>query len=58
MDELGLEMTSKTLRVHREGAVYYTTFPSFEETGLVRHLYSTRRGGVSMGNLVVTVLTR
>lgn len=51
MDELGLEMTSKTLRVHREGAVYYTTFPSFEETGLVRHLYSTRRGGVSMGNL-------
>ncbi len=45
------ELTSRTLGVHREGAVYYVTIPSFEKTGLVRHLFSTRRGGVSVGAL-------
>lgn len=45
------ELTSRTLGVHREGAVYYVTIPSFEKTGLVRHLFSTRRGGVSAGYL-------
>lgn len=44
-----MEFKSKTLNIHRSGAVYYITFPAFEETGLVRHLYSTRRGGVSQG---------
>lgn len=53
MNEMGLgkELTSSTMGVRRQGAVYYVTFPSFEETGIVRHLYSTRRGGVSYGNL-------
>lgn len=46
-----MEFTSNTLGIHREGALYYITFPSFEKTGLVRHLYSTRRGGVSQGAL-------
>lgn len=46
-----MEFKSETLGIRRSGAVYYVTFPSFEETGLVRHLYSTRRGGVSRGNL-------
>ena len=44
-----MEFKSETLGIRRSGAVYYTTFPSFEKTGLVRHLYSTRRGGVSNG---------
>lgn len=44
-----MEFKSETLGIRRNGAVYYTTFPSFEKTGLVRHLYSTRRGGVSAG---------
>ncbi len=46
-----MEFNSQTLNIRRNGAVYYITFPSFEKTGLVRHLYSTRRGGVSQGNL-------
>lgn len=46
-----MEFKSETLHIQRNGAVYYTTFPSFDETGLVRHLYSTRRGGVSQGAL-------
>lgn len=45
------ELVSRTLKVNREGAVYFITFPSFDQTGLVRHLYSTRRGGVSQGVL-------
>ena len=44
-----MSLTSKTLHVRRNGAVYYVTFPSFDRTGLVHHLYSTRRGGVSQG---------
>lgn len=31
------------------GDVFYYTISSFEETGLVRHCFSTRRGGVSKG---------
>ncbi|MCF0135872.1 MAG: peptidoglycan editing factor PgeF [Lachnospiraceae bacterium] len=45
------ELTSGTLTVHRDGPLYYVCFPAFEKTGLVRHLYSTRRGGVSQGYL-------
>jgi len=45
------ELVSKTLRINRSGPVYYISIPSFDETGLVRDLYSTRRGGVSEGNL-------
>jgi len=31
--------------------VKYVTFPALEETGLVKHLFSTRIGGVSKGHL-------
>ncbi len=31
------------------GALEYLTFPSLERTGIVRHLFSTRMGGVSSG---------
>ena len=44
-----MEFKSETLNIHRDSSVYYITFPSFEKTGLVKHLYSTRRGGVSTG---------
>ena len=44
-----MEFKSETLNIQRNGAVYFTTFPSFDKTGLVRHLYSSRRGGVSNG---------
>lgn len=46
-----MDFKSNTLGIRRDGAIYTITFPSFEETGLVRHLYSTRRGGVSEGPL-------
>ena len=44
------ELTSKVHLIRRFGPVVSVKFPSFEETGLVRHLFSTRRGGVSSGN--------
>ena len=34
---------------NRKGNVEYLTFPLLEQTGLVRHLFSTRNGGVSEG---------
>ena len=34
---------------NREGEVEYLTFPLLEQTGMVRHLFSTRVGGVSKG---------
>lgn len=33
--------------LRQKGAVFYYTIPSFEKTGLVRHCFTTRRGGVS-----------
>ena len=44
-----MDLTSVALTVHEEGNLYYLTFPSFDRTGLVRHCFSTRRGGVSQG---------
>lgn len=44
-----MELESRTLTVHEEGNLFYTTFPSFDRTGKVRHAFSTRRGGVSQG---------
>lgn len=37
------------MRVCQYKEVTYLTFPILEETGLVRHLFSTREGGVSKG---------
>lgn len=37
------------MKQNRAGKVEYLTFPLLEETGLVRHLFSTRIGGVSEG---------
>lgn len=36
-------------QVNKKGEVEYLTFPILERTGIVRHLFSTRAGGVSKG---------
>ena len=40
-------LESKTLTVQEEGGLCYITIPAFEKTGLVRHCFTTRLGGVS-----------
>ena len=42
-------MISKTLNINTKNGVTYITFPKFEKTGIVNHLFSTRIGGVSQG---------
>lgn len=40
---------SNTLKVNQYKEMIYLTFPILENTGMVRHLFSTRMGGVSRG---------
>lgn len=40
-------MHSNSFNLKEKNGVYYYTFPSFEKTGLVRHLFTSRIGGVS-----------
>lgn len=42
-------MTSKSLHINEKNGVTYITFPKLESCGAVRHLFSTRLGGVSTG---------
>ena len=42
-------MTSNNLNICQKNGVSYITFPKLESTGIVRHLFSTRIGGVSIG---------
>lgn len=37
------------IKQNRDGEVEYLTFPLLEQTGIVRHLFSTRTGGASKG---------
>ena len=37
------------LKINKQGDLGYLTFPAFEQTGVVEHLFSTRCGGVSEG---------
>lgn len=39
----------RQMRVNTEGELVCLTFPILEETGMVKHLFSTRMGGVSEG---------
>lgn len=39
----------RQMRVNKKGELVYLTFPILEETGMVKHLFSTRMGGVSEG---------
>ena len=41
------ELTSRTWNVHEQDGTVYFTVPSFEQTGLVRHGFSSRIGGFS-----------
>lgn len=40
---------NRQMRVNQTGSLVYLTFPILEETGAVKHLFSTRMGGVSEG---------
>lgn len=42
-------MKSKTLNIYDRDGVKYITFPKLEKCGAVRHIFSTRIGGVSSG---------
>lgn len=42
-------MKSDVLNIDTKEEVKYISFPAFEETGLVRHGFSTKHGGVSQG---------
>ncbi|MGN0450526.1 MAG: peptidoglycan editing factor PgeF [Acutalibacteraceae bacterium] len=42
-------MTSNSLHINHKNGVTYITFPKLESCGAVRHLFSTRLGGVSTG---------
>ncbi len=39
----------ETVKVNCQNQIEYLTFPALEELGIVRHLFSTRYGGVSEG---------
>lgn len=47
--ELLRKNTGGHMRVHQYKQVEYLTFPLLEDVGMVRHLFSTRLGGVSKG---------
>ncbi|MDD4699372.1 MAG: peptidoglycan editing factor PgeF [Oscillospiraceae bacterium] len=42
-------INSTNLKINTDGELCYITFPSFEKTGILRHAFSTRLGGVSTG---------
>lgn len=42
-------MTSNTLKINTKGELKYITFPKLTATGIVKHTFSTRLGGVSSG---------
>lgn len=41
--------STAVLKENRQGDVVYLTFPALEKTGVAKHLFSTRMGGVSEG---------
>ncbi len=55
MDRLGMKIKRKNaaneqgMKRNVSGEMEYLTFPALEETGMVRHLFTTRLGGVSGG---------
>ncbi len=46
---INMVLRSKTLTEHEKNGVVYYTFPSFDAVPFVRHGFSTRLGGVSVG---------
>ena len=47
--EIYRHQNDRKMKQNRVGELEYLTFPILEETGMVRHLFSTRLGGVSEG---------
>lgn len=47
--ELLRKNTGGSMRIHQYKQIEYLTFPLLENVGMVRHLFSTRLGGVSKG---------
>ena len=47
--ELIRKKKEEILKINQKGEIGYLTFPAFEQTGVVEHLFSTRCGGVSEG---------
>lgn len=47
--ELYRHQKERQMKRNRAGELEYLTFPLLEETGMVKHLFSTRLGGVSKG---------
>lgn len=47
--ELYRHQKDRQMKRNRAGELEYLTFPLLEETGMVRHLFSTRLGGISEG---------
>ena len=45
--EIYRHQNDRKMKQNRVGELEYLTFPILEETGMVRHLFSTRLGGVS-----------
>ncbi len=43
--------TENVMQINQTGELVYLTFPALEKTGIVKHLFSTRLGGVSEGHL-------
>ncbi len=51
MEKIKRKPNRLQMKQNRQGAAEYLTFPLIEETGAVRHLFSTRLGVVSDGFL-------
>lgn len=49
MEKIRRKPNGRQMKQNRWGEAEYLTFPLLEETGLVRHLFSTRLGGISSG---------
>lgn len=42
-------ITSSNLKINKQGELIYITFPRLSSCGTVRHIFSTRMGGISSG---------
>lgn len=49
MLDIRRKASSRQMKRNKMGEVEYLTFPILEDTGIVRHMFSTRIGGVSRG---------
>ena len=47
--ELYRQNSRMKVKQNKEGELEYLTFPLLEQTGIIKHLFSTRMGGVSKG---------